>query len=701
MRPAPCLSLLALALLPPTLAAQEPPPGKEEKEKKEKKAAIPELPEILVIGRRQQDGVPEVPLRSIGSRDVFGPEDIRATGARDLNDLVQHLPAVSTRPYNGGEAAAPSFSMRGLPDDGLTEYIQILVDGVPASALPYGWTAFSFLPITTERVYAMDYIRGGHAVRYSPNTVGGVLNFITRPIPDEPVLEMRSTLGSFDYSSTMLRSGGTVDGTGILLTYVDRRGDGYRRDGGFDQQDLNLKLRFDLGEGDWLAASLSYMEDEHQAPGGLTQAEFAADRFANARPGNRFDGYRGLLDLVHHQVFGSGWLETFAYASETGRHLRARRPHFGTATSVSDWDDESFFSAAGFRVQQEADFLGMEHSLYGGVRVLREWIPAWKMRSEPFPGGPGTLTQDASFRTLTLSAHVDDTFEPLPDLTLVLGVRGEWIPSTGGNDAVAGWTFEDEFSALLPGVGASYAFTDHWAVFANYNEGFRAPQVWGYAFTAPGASLVFEKGRSQELGTRVVDLSGIHASLAAWRTEYDDFGVFYTGFYENLGSIVANGVDLVLEWQAGELLPVLDGFSFYGALTLQDSELRSGPNAGNETPYAWERKGSWRFRYDLDPGWSFSLGGVYVGESFADETNTTVASADGTLGINPSWTLWDARVARRFALGEQADVEVAVGATNLFDRDWNVHSRGGFFGGGLVAGPPRQAYFAVSLALRW
>ena len=91
--------------------------------------------------------------------------------------------------------------------------------------------------------------------------------------------------------------------------------------------------------------------------------------------------------------------------------------------------------------------------------MLREWIPAWKLYSEPFPGGPATLTQDASFRTLTLSAHVDDTFEPLPDLTLVLGVRGEWIPTTGGNDAVAGWSFEDEFAALLPGVGASYAIT--------------------------------------------------------------------------------------------------------------------------------------------------------------------------------------------------------------------------------------------------
>ena len=69
-------------------------------------------PPIVVIGRLIDDGVPVVPLDAIGSRDVFGPEQVRETGARDLNDLVQNLPAISTRPYNGWEAAAPSFSMR-------------------------------------------------------------------------------------------------------------------------------------------------------------------------------------------------------------------------------------------------------------------------------------------------------------------------------------------------------------------------------------------------------------------------------------------------------------------------------------------------------------------------------------------------------------------------------------------------------------
>ncbi|MHC5012771.1 MAG: TonB-dependent receptor plug domain-containing protein, partial [Planctomycetota bacterium] len=126
---------------------------------------LPDLPGVVVIGRMLEEGLPEVPIDAVGSRNVFGPAWVQKTGARDLNDLVQQLPAASSRPYNGGEASAPSFSMRGLPDDGLTEYINIQIDGVPASPLPYGWTAFSFLPITIERVYGIDFIRGAYSVR--------------------------------------------------------------------------------------------------------------------------------------------------------------------------------------------------------------------------------------------------------------------------------------------------------------------------------------------------------------------------------------------------------------------------------------------------------------------------------------------------------------------------------------------------------
>jgi outer membrane receptor protein involved in Fe transport len=203
-----------------------------------------------------------------------------------------------------------------------------------------------------------------------------------------------------------------------------------------------------------------------------------------------------------------------------------------------------------------------------------------------------------------------------------------------------------------------------------------------------------------EGGARLMGPSGVAGNVTVWYVEYDDFGVFYTGTYENLGRIVAQGVDLEVEWHLGDVWECLEGLSLGGSVTFQDSELRSGPNRGNETPYAWASKAAWRARYER-AGWVLSAGGTYMGDSYSDDANTSVENPDGNLGVNPSRILWDARVAKRVALGEKGTLEIAVGATNVFDEEWHVHSRGGFFGGGLVAGPPRQLFASFEVTVNW
>ncbi|MEW6074131.1 MAG: TonB-dependent receptor [Planctomycetota bacterium] len=668
----------------------------------------PELPAVLVTGRRAAEGVPAVPLPSVGSRNVLGPEQVRETGARDVNDLVLHLPAISTRPYNGGEAAAPSFSTRGLPDDGLTEYIQVLIDGVPASPLPYGWTAFSFFPLTPDRIHALDYLRGAHSVRYSPNTVGGVLNFLTPPLPDRTTIGSRSTFGAFDYASTLLWGGMSDGRTSWSTTYVDRRGEGYRRHGEFDQQDFNLRVRRELGESeeDFLAVSFTYMEDEHQAPGGLTRSQYRDDRFDNARPKNRFAGYRGVADVVYHaELAREAWIEGFSYLSLTNRHLTAQRPHFPTDTDVltlSDWVDDSYAAAVGVRTERKYEAGGREHTVFAGARIHRDWIPSWSIDSVPYDGGSRTPLQDNEYSMTSYSAHVDDTFQPVEDLTVTAGIRLEYIPDAHGENDTGTVTFDydDEYFALLPGIGVSYLVTPRWAVFANYFEGFRAPQVWGFGSTPdPDTSeLEFEESQAWEVGTRYEAAAGLGGAATLWDNHYDSFGVFYSGYYENLGEIGARGVDLEATWDAGKLVESLAGLRTFASVTLQNAEIEGGPNEGHEVPYAWETKAALRARYEWGRGWLASVGGTYVGNSYSDEANTAMENENGNLGRNPTRTLIDAQLAKELDLGF-GKLRLGVGATNLLEEDWFVHSRGGFFGGGKVAGPPRQSYALFDLTI--
>lgn len=686
---------LGIVVAPAVARAQES--AREPDPKEGGKKPDLELPAVLVTGSVGQGGVPVVPIDHPGSRDVLGPAEVRAIGARDLNDLLLYLPALSTRPYNGGEAAAPSFSIHGLPDDGLTEYVLPLIDGVPANPLPYGWTALSFFPLFPEQVFAIDLLRGGQAVRYSPNTVGGVLNLITRPIPDRFESSLQSTYGSFDAMSTVATIGdGSDPALGWLVTLGDRRGEGYREDGAYDQQSLEVKLRREHGPDAWTATRFSWFTDSHQAPGGLTVAEFAADRFGNARPEGRFDGFRAAFDVVHHRGNDDAWIEPYVAFSQTHRELTARRPLFGAPTEVRDWTDDSLWVDLGIRGERRFASAG-GHRLHWGVRAHQEWLPDYEIVSTPFGGGATTVLQDSSFDLTSFSAHVDDTLEPLEGLELTAGVRAEWIPVADGDDEVLGGDFDDRFFTLLPGVSASWRVRDDWALFANWQRGFRAPQVWGFNLAAGAAAqdVDFEHGDSFEVGTRAELPGGIDGTVAAWRTDFDDVGVFYSGFYENIGRIVAHGVDATLHADAGAMWEPLAGFGAMVSASLQESELREGPFRGNETPYAWEHKAAWNFHYLAEGGLRCSLGGTYVGDSFSDEANTAVENANGNLGHNPSRTIWDAQVEKAWEREGGRTIRAALGASNLFDEEWLVHSRGGFFGGGKVAGAPRQLYLRL------
>ncbi|NQU47588.1 MAG: TonB-dependent receptor [Planctomycetes bacterium] len=666
----------------------------------EKQKGVHIADEILVIGRLSSGGVPQIPINYPASRDILDPATVKAIGARDLNDLVLHLPAISTRPYNGGEASTPSFSARGLPDDGLTEYLHVLVNGVPANAAPYGWTAFSFMPLAAERVYAIDLIRGGHSVRYSPNTVGGVLNFATRPLPDSQELVARQSFGSNAFSSSFLTGGDkTADGTAFRFSLLDRRGDGYRDGGGFMQQDFSAELRQDLEDGGWVAGSLNYFQDDHAAPGGLTVAEFNADRYANSRPENQFTGFRGMMDLVWHRPVSDAWYEYYATASVTERNLYARRVS-GGSNVLDDWHDQTYFANVGVRAESTMEIAGSEHVLHGGMRAHREWLPSYSIDRAAFGSSTFVPTTNSSFRLMALSAHLDDTFTPLPNLDVTAGVRVEYIPSVSGTDRVAGFTYEDEFFDLLPAVGLAYSVNPDLAIFANYGEGFRAPQFWGFAYAAnPKDALDFESGRSSEIGVRFENLGPVRGSLAYWQLDFDDYLVFDTGYYENVGRIKSQGMDLNVQFDFGDVVRALEGLQWNSSVTLQQAELQTGTDAGNEVPYAWESKASWRLRYAEPSGFSTSLGGAFVGESYSDTANTAATSADGRIGLNSSVVLWDAQAGYEFELSQRATLQFVVGASNLFDKEWEVHSRGGFFGPGLVAGAPRQSYAAFYLEI--
>jgi Fe(3+) dicitrate transport protein len=57
------------------------------------------------------------------------------------------------------------------------------MDGVPVSYAPYGQPQLSLAPVSLGNLSSVDVMRGAGSVRYGPQNVGGIINFVTRAIP--------------------------------------------------------------------------------------------------------------------------------------------------------------------------------------------------------------------------------------------------------------------------------------------------------------------------------------------------------------------------------------------------------------------------------------------------------------------------------------------------------------------------------------
>lgn len=645
--------------------------------------------------------VEPTPIDRIGSRETLTTEDVERIAPRNVNDVAQWLPGLSSRPYNGGDDLAPNFAIRGLPDDGLTEYLLTTIDGVPANPMPYGWTAFSYFPLLPGQIAGAELLKGGFSVRNGPNTVGGVLNFLTPEIPLDQLTTVKSSFGSNDAYSTMLSHGDTVGDFGYLVTAGFFGGDGFRDDGEFEAQSIDAKLRFGLGGEDYLAVHGGFFGSRHQRPGGLPLDAYDEDRFQNIRPENYHRGDRSVLDLtLHRDDGGNEFTEYYAWFSSTSNAIIGSTPFF-TPTTFRENTYTQYFGALGLRQERQFEFAGLEHEIHWGVRALQEYLPSRKFVDSPIGGGAESVTLDNRSSYTTFAAHIDDTIRPTERLSINVGLRAEYVPIAETENTLTDEKFEDDFFAVLPAAGIAYDFDENVGLFGSYQQGFRAPQVWGFGVsTSPiddNQDLDFERGESMELGVRWRPAPAVETSATVWRTVFDDVAISVDSVYQNLGKVEANGIDLATQIALGEFTRALEGFRVGAAITFQDSELTDAAvaaNDGNQTPFAWEEKLTGYVEYQFADQWVANVNAYYVGESFADDANTVDPNPNGTVGRNPSRTIWGTGLARTIELARGGNMRIGIDVTNLFDEEWFLYSRIG----GKLAGAPLQTYLTVELS---
>lgn len=625
-----------------------------------------------------------------GARSVVDDKALTESGARSLEDALRQVPGVTVTDESG-TGILPNIGVRGLSPL-RSEQVLLLQDGIPMTLAPYGQTGASLFPLTLQAVEAVDIARGGVAVHYGPNNVGGVVNFITRRIPAKPV---------FNASETV-----TVSRTGRVLT------DSYARAGGFLGERLGLQVQANVigGNGErshsdtsvqnlmvdaeWFPSDRSEVRagvqryvTRNELPGALTPAAYAQDRTQSTRPLDRFDGDTTRAHLTYKHQFGSGVELTWRNFG----HRSTRLFEFGNATNAD--------TASTLRQTSPRDFVvygtepGMSVNIGGavpqkimvGARYMREEVD-YQVDSRNLATGAFSVTRDWRFENDAYAAYVSDTFSLMDGkLKATPGVRREQVRLSYRNNATLAET-RDKTSDWLPGLDVGYQVTPAVFVFANAHRSLRPVQFTQITF---GGDLAAERAKNYEAGVRWAATPTLDLSATAFRFSFDnklEFVNAATGF-RNLGRARHQGAELEAKWRP----QALRGFELGGAYTHVDTEQLSGAFSGRKLPYAPRHQLALATTY-RNAGWTWNLNGHYQSAMYSDGANTEAENATGSIGRIPSYWAWNAHVGHAFTLSGM-HMKAGLGVNNLFNR--NYYFRGVDYSQGRMPQPGRAVIATV------
>lgn len=675
-----------------------------------------DLEEVVVTGEEAQEDTVTAELAEVrqnypGSVSTVTPEEMKLQSASNLGEVLIRIPGVSYIDEDG-RGTKPNIGLRGL-NPLRSEYTQLRMDGVPIQPSLYSEQA-GYYGVPAERVFGIEVFKGGSSILFGPNTVGGVVNTITRPFSPEPfsgALDARwESYG--DYSGNIY-VGGTVGKLSYGLEYLHKEGNGFRDSLGFNINDVDVKLRYQLDEKNAAQIHFQYYHEQSETPGGLLPSQIGDPTQSN-KPQDEFFGKRIVGDvLTTHQLTENQRLEMLFYAIYLQRDWFLQNYVSNTTTDLTLADsNEQFlrdFTVVGFEPKYTLDYdLGSTtgHRLTLGARVYYDAVDRTAATGERGDSRKGNarITSHDDLTTLALAGYIQNEFKLTSRFSIVPGLRYEHIEQTRADILNGGPEQEVSEDVWLPGLGFKYEFAPQSVFYGNITRSFRPP-TFGESFNpasgTSNADLSASSAWTYELGVR--------ANPYPWLLA--DLGVFYTDFE---GQVVQSGAFLV---NADTLTYGFEGFVEVGLFglthylqtkdpvytgnhevflqagaTLVDSTIEGGHFDGNDVPYVPKATVTFGVMYEYRKLVSLLFQGRYVGPRFTDSANTVVENDIGTVGELSDYTVFDLKA--RWQATES--LAVNVGVNNLFDESYATQRRGAGSQKGIFPGPTRSVYVAAT-----
>ena len=639
------------------------------------------LNEDVVVLASEVAGNSERLRRLPGSVDVIDRETLDRGNVMTTNEALRKIAGINVRDEEG-LGLRPNIGIRGLNPTRSTKVL-LLEDGIPLTYAPYGDNASYYHP-PIERFERVEVFKGGAQIGYGPQTISGLVNYITPAPPSRRAGAVHIAGGNRAYFNGHGNYGDTIGKTGFLVDYMRKQADGSRENLHSDLNDVNLKLTRTAGSNHvWTFRNNYYSEDSNITYSGLRQSEWDENPRANPFRNDFFYVDRFGTSATHGYIFnGNVALTTNAYFTSFRRHWwrqssnSGQRPNDANDPNCGGMANLSTTCGNEGRLRQYYTFgveprLRVHHSAFGmtgeadfGVRVhFEEQIRRQENGATPTARAgqliEHNLRSNRAYSTFALNRFLFGSWTVTP------GVRVEHVRFERSNQLPTsnGITGSTDLTQVIPGLGVSHTLGSRVTAFAGVHRGFAPPRTEDIISATGGVvDLDAELSWNYEIGARTELARGVRVDGTFFRMDYENqivpaslaggIGATLT----NGGSTLHQGLEVMGRIDTAPMLDTTHNVSLRLAYTQVPVAKYTGLRfsnipgfgttsiTGNRLPYAPEHLLTFGIGYAQPSGLDLLLEVVHTSDQFGDDLNTVAGTADGQRGLITAFTTLNSAV---------------------------------------------------------
>ena len=485
-----------------------------------------------------------------GSGTILDEKQLELFEFDDIHRVLQTVPGVYVREEDG-YGLRPNIGLRGATTERSSK-VAIMEDGVLIAPAPYAAPAAYYFPLVS-RMSRVEVFKGPSAILYGPNTVGGAINLVSRPIEDQYQAGQSGAIdigaGEFGYKKAhgyysvgFGQASFSVEGLHIGSDGFKALADG--SDTGFDKNEVLFKASYVLDsqyeQFVTLKAGFS-SEESRETYLGLTDADFAEQPYYRYAASQKDlmdwehyqfqlsyfieldDGFT-LYSQAYHREFDRDWdrlngfasnrtMQTILTSPETGLNALFMEVIDGARDSLGDKENLIFsnndrrYVSQGIetKLSRQETFWYMDITLDAGLRLHRDEVrrdhrgvflamSSGNLVATDMPEQRVTLNKDVATAVATyLNTRLEYGY-----WTASAGLRMEFIEGEA-NDYIEGTVEENRDTVLMPGLGVFYKLNADSGLLFGVNKGF-VPNGPGQ-----GEEVAPEESWNYELGYRYSD----------------------------------------------------------------------------------------------------------------------------------------------------------------------------------------------------